>query len=283
MQNCPSCQMLMEDHEALCPSCAQARDAAPTLLGAPSFVSPSTGPGGTATAVLERPVAAPVPGEIRYRQPGEHRRAWTIGVLLVVVLGAAVVLGAMAVRGDGPLADVLVDAGVLPPPPVHVPDSWTNVSSEEGAFTVTMPAGATALDGIVDAQNPAAGSTHGFETRLGEGGSTAVVSTDFGMAPGTLAGMDDPAAFNGLVDSMVAGIVGETDGGAETVRREVPVGNGRAVDAVVVDDVAGVTTRVRYLLADGRMFAVVTSGLDEGADDLDEVHARMLSTFEVSR
>ncbi len=87
MQNCPSCQMLMEDHEALCPSCAQARDAAPTLLGAPSFVSPSTGPGGTATAVLERPVAAPVPGEIRYRQPGEHRRAWTIGVLLAVVLG----------------------------------------------------------------------------------------------------------------------------------------------------------------------------------------------------
>jgi hypothetical protein len=282
MQNCPSCQMLMEDHEALCPSCAQERDAVPTLLGTPAFVLPASGPGGGSTAVLDRPVAVPMPGEIHYRQPGEHRRAWTIGVLLAVLVGAAAVLLTMAVRGDGPLADVLVDAGVLPPPAVHVPDSWTNVSSEAGAFTVTMPAGAKELDGIVDAQNPAAGSTHGFETRLGEGGSTAVVSTDFGMAPGTLAGMDDPAAFNGLVDSMVAGMVGATDGGAETVRREIPVGNGRAVDAVVVDDVAGVTTRVRYLLANGRMYAVVTTGSDEGADDLDEVHARMLATFEVS-
>ena len=95
--------------------------------------------------------------------------------------------------------------------------------------------------------------------------------------------MDDPAAFGGLVDAMVSGLVGATEHGRETVRREVPVGNGRAVDVVVVDDTAGTTARARYLLADGRMYAVVTTGLDEGAKDLDEVHARMLASFDTDR
>jgi hypothetical protein len=81
---------------------------------------------------------------------------------------------------------------------------------------------------------------------------------------------------------MVAGLVGLTGSGVETVRRDIPVGNGRAVDVVVVDESAGTTTRARYLLANGRMYAVVTSGLDAGAENLDEVHSRMLGSFEAT-
>jgi hypothetical protein len=65
----------------------------------------------------------------------------------------------------------------------------------------------------------------------------------------------------------------------ETVRRDVPVGNGRAVDLVVVDEAEGVTTRARYHLVGGHLLGVVTTGLDEGADRLDEVHARVLDSF----
>ncbi len=284
MQNCPSCQMLMEDHEALCPSCAAERaDASsfgPVVIGGHSSMPSGAAP--SATAVLERPTAVPMPSTVRYRTPGEHRRVWVVGVVVLALLGGVVALGVMAMRGDGPLAEVAVDAGLAEPPVVDVPDAWVRRSSAEGAFRIEMPAGATDLAGLVDAANPASGSTYGFQTTFGRGGSTAVVSTDFGMAPGTLAAMDDPAAFGGLVDAMVSGLIAGTDQGVETVRREVPVGNGRAVDVVVVDDVAGTTTRARYLLADGRMYAVVTAGLDEGAAALDEVHARMLASFETT-
>jgi hypothetical protein len=284
MQNCPSCQMLMEDHEALCPSCAAERAAAssfgPVVIGGHSSMTSGAAP--AATAVLERPTAVPMPTTVRYRTPGEHRRVWVLAVVVLALLGGVVALGVMAMQGDGPLAQVAVDAGLAAPPVVDVPDEWVRRSSTEGAFRIEMPAGATDLKGLVDAANPASGSTYGFQTTFGQGGSTAVVSTDFGMAPGTLAAMDDPAAFGGLVDAMVSGLIAGTDQGEETVRREVPVGNGRAVDVVVVDDVAGTTTRARYLLADGRMYAVVTAGLDEGAEALDEVHARMLGSFETT-
>jgi hypothetical protein len=102
------------------------------------------------------------------------------------------------------------------------------------------------------------------------------------MGAASVSAMDDPAAFDGLVSTLAAGLEGLTDHGTETVRRDVPVGFGRAVDVVIVDDVEGVTTRVRYVLADGRVYALVTSGVDEGAEQLDEVHARLLETFEPS-
>lgn len=285
MQNCPSCQMLMDDDEQVCSSCAaRAASSRGVAIGAIHAGSgaASSATAGAATAVLERPASVPMPAVVRYRNPGEHRRVWVLSVVALVVLGALTALGVMAMRGEGPLAAAAIDAGLATPPVVNVPDQWTVVSSTDGAFRVEMPAGATDLDGLVDSANPASGSTFGFRTEFGQGGSTAVVSTDFGMAPGALSSMDDPAAFGSLVDAMVSGLVGATEHGRESVRREVPVGNGRAVDVVVVDDTAGTTARARYLLADGRMYAVVTSGLDEGAKDLDEVHARMLASFDTT-
>ena len=273
MQNCPSCQMLMEDDEILCSTCAP--PAAPAPVGAARELS-----GTAATALLERPTAVPMPTTVRYRQPGSHRRTVKLVVVVLALLAAVVAVVVLALRGEGPVARAAVDAGLVAAPVVSVPDTWATKVSDAGAFRISMPQGASALEGMVDAQNPAAGSTFGFQFGFGDGGSTAVVSTDFGMAPGALGAMDDPAAFNGMVDSMVAGLVGMTGSGEETVRREVPVGNGRAVDLVVVDESAGTTTRARYLLANGRMYAVVTSGLDAGAEDLDEVHSRMLGSFE---
>lgn len=280
MQNCPDCQMLMEDHEVLCAHCAQDRAAAhaPVLTALASRGGGSAG----ATAVLERPTAVPMPTVVRYRNPGEHRRVAGMLTVLGVMVAGVVVLGVMALRGDGPLADVAVDVGLVAPPLVDVPDAWTTKVSEPGAFRVSMPASATELADMLDPQHPAAGSTLGYEAALGEGGSTTVVSTDFGMGAASVSAMDDPAAFDGLVSTLAAGLEGLTDHGTETVRRDVPVGFGRAVDVVIVDDVEGVTTRVRYVLANGRVYALVTSGVDEGAEQLDEVHARLLETFEPS-
>lgn len=293
MQNCPSCQLLMDDHEVVCPACAAqgaagigatvgAHPSAATGVAGPGAPAPG-GAGVSATAVMERPAppstaAAPA---VRYRQPGRGRRVAGWMVVLGVLVTAAVVLGAMAVRHQGPFADLAVDAGLIAPPLVDVPDRWALRESEAGRFEVVMPAGATPLDEPVDPAAPAAGGTFGFESSLGEGGSTAVVSTDMGQAA-NLAVMDDPVGFDALVDLVSSVVVQSSASGTETVRRPVQVANGRAVDVVVVDDTEAITTRARYVLAGGRLHAIITTGADEGAAALDEVHARVLDTFEIT-
>lgn len=279
MQNCPTCQMLMDDHEVVCASCA-----AESALGGPlsSTHTASGAAAGSATAVLERPASVPMPQTVRYRSPGEHRRRGVVVVLVLVLVAAIAGLVVMGLRGEGPLARTVVEAGLVAPPVVSVPDAWSTVASDDGAFRLAMPRGATELSEVVDAANPAAGSTYGYEVQLGEGGSAAVVSSDFGMAPADIMAIDDPARFDGMVDAMVAGMIGPGGTSRETVRRDVPVGNGRAADLVVVDEATASTARVRILLADGRMYMVMTSGSDEGADRLDEVHARLLDTFETT-
>lgn len=274
MTNCPRCQMLMDDHETICADCA-AKDAA-TSTWVPS---PSSVVGAGSTAVLDRPTAVPMPATVQYRVAGSGRRVW----MAVLALGAIVVgLGALAVttlRGDGPLADVAVESGLVAPPLVDVPDEWATFSSAPGRFEVSLPAGATAADVIDDPADPAATTTYAFESDLGEGGGTLVLSTDLGMAPGDLDVLDDPVAFEELVGVMVNGLTEMTDASRETVRREAPVGYGRAMDVVLVDDEVGMTSRARFLLANGRLLAVMTTGLDAGAEELDEVHARVIDSL----
>lgn len=286
MQNCPRCQMLIEDHETVCSVCAA--DDTKTSR----YVEPISVPGvspvavrdaGTAaagaTALLERPASAvPMPTTVTYRGAGSGSGRRRPAVALIVVALVVVGVGVVTTRGDGPLAEALMRAGVMDTPPVTFPDSWTVIASSGGEFSVELPSSAKALDLGVDPTQAASSSTHGYEASLGEGGSTLVISSDMGMGGGAAA-LDDPAAFASLVDSMVAGLAGELADGRETVRREAPLGNGRAVDVVVVDEKTDTTIRARYQLAGGRIYAVVTRGVDAGGEALDAVHARVLDTM----
>lgn len=235
---------------------------------------------------MERPVtgAVPLPETVRYRIPGGRRRAVKSVVWLVVIAAAIVALAVMALRGEGPIAEAAVEAGLVAPPVVSVPSSWQSVAPEETGFRVSVPAGAASADGISAGLGPQAAGMVGVASELGQGGSTTVVSDGPERAPAEIAALDDPAAFGALVDSMAGALAAgtPTSAGIETMRRQVPVGNGRAVDVVVVDEVAAVTTRARFLLADGRVHVVVTTGMDEGQRRLDEVHARVISTLETT-
>ncbi len=278
--------MLMEDHESLCAVCANAAASAPRLIepvGVPGVGAQLVGAGAGrgATALLERPAAIPMPSKVTYRSAASRRDGTRILVLGAVVVALLVGVGVVTARGGGPLARVLVDAGLLEPAPVTVPDSWTTITSQGGAFSVELPTGADDLELSIDPTSPAAATTFGYQASLGEGGSTVVISSDLGMGGGVGA-LDDPIAFTSLVDSMVGGLLGTSTDGRETVRREVPVGNGRAVDVVIVDDSASSTIRAHYLLAGGRVYAVVTRGVDEGASALDEVHGRVVNSFQVA-
>jgi hypothetical protein len=285
--------MLMDDDRELCEVCAAEQAGtsgrsrhAPEQLRAgvgdaheasPHEASPHEArPHEGGIAVLERPVDPLYAPGARYRtRSGAGRR---VMVVVALVLGGFAVLVALALRGQGPLAEQVVDVGLVGAPVVSVPGAWVTASSERGGFSAAMPAGVQRLEVPFDPADPTAGALHGYRTQLGEGGSTQVVGWDLGGRPELVrSATDDPAAFSALVDWMVASM--STATATETVRRDVPVGNGRAVDLVVVDEAEGVTTRARYHLAGGHLLGVVTSGLDEGADRLDEVHARVLDSF----
>lgn len=279
MQNCPSCQMLMEDHDDLCTVCAGERATPPPFQGAAG--SPSTeafvgGPQGPATALLERPpTAVPMPETVRYRTRKQRRMSPGVVVIGVLLLGALVVLVAMGVRGDGPLAEQVVDMGLVAAPAVSVPDAWGNRSSDGGGFSVDLPAGATVLDEPVNLSDPAAGTVRGFEVELGVGGEASVAAVE---QPGAaeLVGAADDGAFAMLVQRFVT----NADLGEVGATREVAVGNGRAMDVVLIDDADARTTRARFHEAGGRLYLLVTSGLDEFGNDLDRVHARLTDSFE---
>jgi len=49
---------------------------------------------------------------------------------------------------------------------------------------------------------------------------------------------------------------------------------------VLIDEADARTTRARFHEAGGRLYLLVTSGLDEYGNDLDRVHARLTDSFE---
>jgi len=311
MQNCPNCQMLMEDDELLCVACTDEIAAAASSVARPSPGTASPGIG-VGIALLERPVtgAVPLPEAVRYRSPGGRRRAVRGVVWLVVLAAALAALAVMALRGEGPIAEAAVEAGLVAPPVVSVPSSWQTVAPAGAGFRVSMPVGAASVDDVSAGLGPEAAGMVGMASALGQGGSTTVVSDGLARTPAGIAALDDPATFGALIDSMVGALVTSTANSIgtasssstgvglegdvaavppaapvaaiETMRRQAPVGNGRAVDVVVLDEAAAITTRARFLLADGRVHVVVTTGIDEGNRRLDEVHARVISTLETT-
>lgn len=274
--------MLMEDDETLCSVCAVERATPPPFRGVAG--SPSTeafvgGPptGATAaTAVLERPAPGiPMPQTVRFRTKKQRRMSPAVLVVLLLLVGAIGVLVGMGVRGEGPLAEQVVDMGLVAPPAVSVPDAWAERTSKDGHFSVDLPAGASVLDEPVNLSDPAAGTVRGFELDLGVGGEASVAAVE---QPGAaeLVGSADDAAFAMLVQRFVS----NADLGEVGVTRDVQVGNGRAVDVVLIDESDARTTRARFHEAGGRLYLLVTSGLDEYGDDLDRVHARLTDTFD---
>ena len=49
------------------------------------------------------------------------------------------------------------------------------------------------------------------------------------------------------------------------------------------DGSLGVTTRLRVILVADQLVALVTSGVDDGADRLDDAHRRLVESFTVER
>ena len=259
----------MDDHEAICATCAaQEHERVPAATGSSSIVMPQHGGG---TAVLERPAVVPLSESAAFRTRGSGGTSAStvvIGVALAALLAAGVVLG---LRHQGPLAGPMQQLGLVDPPVVVVPAQWRELSSAEGRFTVSMPIGAT--DAAEDAKLAAAGMK-GYRVDLGPEGEMMAVSTDLGRGPAGMDELDTDAGFASIVDFYVA----SAGLGEETTRRDVQVSHGRAVDSVLVlDDRA--TTRARFMITGDRFVVLLTSGDDSGAGALDEAHAALLDGF----
>lgn len=301
MKSCPVCDFLMGDDELLCSVCSEQLEASGAMaeperdrfdLDPAGSATVATGTGGvapapaatataaTATAVLERAAPpAPLSDTVQFRSRDGARRAVRAAAVLAALgagLGALVVFGA---RGDGPLAEPLVSWGLVAPPVVQVPEQWVQQRSDAGAFTVSVPPGAEPLDRSDDETAPGSMLLSGYSAKLGEQGALMVMATDFGRGPDAMRAADNDADFAGLIDGFVA-LFGL---GEPTVVRMVPVGDGRAADAVFVDAAADSTARARFHLGNGRFHALVTTGPDSGARPLDEAHQRLVSSFEMHR
>lgn len=285
MKTCPQCSFMMEDHEVVCSTCSTqqpetfpvdhlAESAASGGAGASGSAAAGGSMPGGATLLMERPTFAAATAPVQFRDPGRSRRLIRSLVALGALVAVAGVLGAMALRGEGPLASTAVSLGLADPPPVEMPQHWARVASDAGRFSAEVPAGAEEVSEAVDADDPAGAVLVGYRSDLGEEGELGVYSTDLGLGP-ALAGVDD-AGFSQLVDVFLSA----ADYGLETVRRDVLVGVGRVKDSVVARPDGEGAARIRFMLAGDRLHILVTEGPDAGAEELDEAHARLLAGFE---
>lgn len=281
MKTCPRCSFLMGDGESLCSSCTAQPDRTFPLddfelpdLG-PS-VDESSGAAAGSTLLLQRPPAATsrTRSEVRYRDVEKIRRNRRAAALLVVVAVAAGALGALALRGQGPLASTAVSLGLADPPLVDVPGRWTTKVSTDGQFDVELPVGAVEHTELVDPALPEMGSYKGYQVELGEQAEMFAMTTHFGLGRERLRKLDD-AAFAALVDETIA----RSGFGTETVRRSPIVRTGRAIDSVLAEGDHS-TARIRFLLIEGNFHVLMTRGSEAGARKLDEAHRRLLDGFE---
>ncbi len=259
----------MDDHETICDTCAaQERDRIPVVEQ--SMVPPPLHGGGT--AVLERPTVVPLSETASFRGAGSGGvpiSTVVIGALLAAVLTAGVVFG---LRHQGPLAGPLQQLGLVDPPVVVVPAQWRPLTSAEGGFSVSMPAGAT---DVADDPELVAAGMKGYAAELGPEGIMMAVSTDLGRGAAGLQELDSDAGFASLIDLYVSA----SGLGEETVRREVQVSHGRAADSVIVLDDRS-TARARFMMTGDRFVVLLTAGDDSGAAALDEAHPRLVDSYD---
>ena len=273
--------------------------------------------GGGATALLERPSGAS--GEhpqIRYRSRARRRKVIRVLVVFVALGAGVVALVAFDARADGPLTEQLVRLGVLGEPVVSVPDAWSTIELGESAggsvqVEAALPNERYPVTAALPAPAPPGAQLAGAEATLGTLGTTAALSSDLG---GAAAAFDGDAGLGSLADAIVATVPGQ-----ELSRSTAMIGEGRALDVVVVatgvegvarfgspppPDAAadagstagtdpspaagapdaeppGVTTRLRVMLVADQLVALVTSGVDDGADRLDDAHRRLVESFSV--
>jgi hypothetical protein len=263
----------MDDDQERCSHCASEAAQRSILDGHTPEGAGIMIPGRTPTALMDPPRVAPMPDVIRYRQP----RVWvTPRTFLLLVPVAAIVVAVLAWLGHGPLATQFEDWGIARTPPGELPAQWTPVVDKAGRFEASLPVGATDVFEYLDPAAPANGGLLGKRFETASGISLESVWTDFALPPEAVeAAAATPAGLQELADRYAAVRLS----GDRTVVRDAMVGEGRAIDTVYVDGDRG-TTRARFVVVDGRLHALVTSGPDELSPELDAAHRRLLSSLD---
>ena len=238
----------------------------------PEHAGISLPPGG-GTAVLAPPVAAPLPETVTYRSARPAIRPKLL--LLLVPVGVLLVAG-LGYFGHGPLADQFVKWDLVAHRAELLPEMWAPVADPSGSFRVELPMGTTDVFTEMDPADPSAGGLVGEQVDGVEGAQMEAAWTTFGYDAAALAAFESPAGVRELADRFVAVRLG---GAEATVTRDAQAPEGHALDVVLIDG-ADATTRVRFVLADGKFYALRTSGPDSGSPELDAAHQRLVSSFD---
>lgn len=272
MKNCPSCSFLMDDDQDRCGHCqteAEQRSVLDSLSAADTGI---TLPSGGGTAVLAPPRVAPMPETVKFRS---NRPTVSPKALLLCVPLIALAVAVAGWAGMGPLAPKFVDWGFTRSTSDVLSSDWVPVMDPSRSFEVTMPAGAADVFDSLDPANPEGGGLVGKHADGTEGASVEVTYTDFALGPDGLAAYESQQGVRDLgAKFMAAHMTGQ-----QTVVRDALVPEGHAVDTVLINGDHG-TSRVRFVLAGGRFYALTTTGPDSASQELDASHQRLLASFD---
>ncbi len=164
-------------------------------------------------------------------------------LVVSVALGAGIAaLVALDARSDGPLTEQLVRLGVLGESVVSVPDAWSTIELGPSAggsveLSAALPNERSPVTAALSVPAPPGAQLAGDEATLGPLGTTAALSSDLG---GAAAAFDGDAGLASLADAIVATVPGQ-----ELSRSTAMIGDGRALDVVVVATGAESVARVR--------------------------------------
>ena len=153
-------------------------------------------------------------------------------LVVSVALGAGIAaVVAFDARSDGPLTEQLVRLGVLGESVVSVPDAWSTIELGESAggsveLEAALPNERSPVTAALPVPAPPGVQLAGDEATLGPLGTTAALSSGLG---GAAAAFDGDAGLGSLADAIVATVPGQ-----ELSRRTAMIGDGRALDVVVV-------------------------------------------------
>lgn len=271
MKTCPGCSFLMSDDQDRCEKCATEAGRFELLDPGPTSETGIEFPDRGGVAVMAPPKVAPLPEAVRYRPA---RKRLTVSALALIFIGLAVAVAALGWAGHGPLADQFGRWGIVAQRSEAFPEDWRQLTDPSQSFSIEMPIGAGYVYAGVDPAVPTAGLMVGAEVDPGTGSTMTAVFTDFGLGDAGLVAYDSPAG----VRELAARFIGLQMTGEQTVVRDAVVPEGFAVDTVVLSD--GASSRVRFIFAGDRFYALLTSGPDKFSAELDAAHQRLLGSFD---